>query len=53
MDFDGVGDIRVGNIEDVSKLPNITKGLVERGYDSQVIQNILGGNFMRVFSSVW
>ena len=53
MDFDGVGDIRVGNIEDVSKLPNITKGLVERGYHSQVIQNILGGNFMRVFSSVW
>ena len=53
MDFDGIGDIRVSNIEDVSKLPNITKGLVERGYDNRAIQNILGGNFMRVFSTVW
>jgi len=53
MDFDGIGDIRVSNIEDVSQLPNITKGLVERGYDNQVIQKILGGNFMRVFSLIW
>mgnify|MGYP001175771776 FL=1 len=53
MDFDGIGDIRVSNIEDVSQLPNITKGLVERGYDNQAIHKILGGNFMRVFSLIW
>ena len=53
MDFDGVGDKRVRDIEDVSKLPNITKGLAKRGYDKDAIKNILGGNFMRVFSSVW
>ncbi len=53
MDFDGIGEKRVGGIEDVTKLPNITKGLAERGYDKDTIKNILGGNFMRVFSSVW
>jgi membrane dipeptidase len=33
--------------------PNITKGLVARGYSDQEIEKILGGNFMRVFKAVW
>jgi len=52
LDFDGVEDARVTGIEDVSKLPNITRGLVKRGYGVEAIGKILGGNFMRVFAAV-
>lgn len=53
LDFDGVGDDRVVGLEDVSMLPNITQGLVDRGYGPQTICKILGGNFLRVFQQVW
>jgi membrane dipeptidase len=33
--------------------PNVTKGLVARGYSNQEIEKILGGNFLRVFKAVW
>ncbi len=35
-------------LEDLSKLPNLTRGLVYRGYDDESISKILGGNWMRV-----
>lgn len=38
--------------EDVSLLPEITKGLVARGYSEQDIKNILGINFLRVLKEV-
>jgi membrane dipeptidase len=53
MDFDGIGDIRTEGIEDVSKLPNLTRGLVARSYTDEVISKILGGNFLRAFRAVW
>jgi len=34
-------------------VPNITKGLVGRGYSDQEIKKILGGNFLRVFETTW
>jgi len=40
------------DIETVSKWPNITRGLVSRGYSDDDIQKIIGGNFMRVFEKV-
>jgi membrane dipeptidase len=52
MDFDGVKDARVEGMEDVSKLPNLTAGLVQRGYARERIQKIMGGNFLRVFRAV-
>ena len=52
-DFDGLGDMRVKDIEDVSKLPNLTQGLMDRGYSEENIKKILGGNFLRVFSVVF
>jgi len=52
MDFDGMEDARVTGIEDVSKLPNITQGLIERGYSAEAVGKILGGNYLRVFSEV-
>jgi len=39
-------------LENISKLPNITRGLVKRGYSDSEIEKILGGNFLRLFETV-
>lgn len=49
-DFDGT-PYSPNELQDVSKFPNITKGLVERGYNKGEIEKILGGNFIRVFKA--
>jgi len=33
--------------------PKVTELLVQRGYGSEEIKKILGGNFLRVFEEVW
>jgi microsomal dipeptidase-like Zn-dependent dipeptidase len=33
--------------------PLITQGLLDRSYDEESIQKILGLNFLRVFREVW
>jgi len=33
-------------------MPNITRGLVARGYTDEDIEKILGGNNLRVFKEV-
>ena len=38
--------------DDYRDLPNITRGLVARGYADEDILGILGGNFLRVFRAV-
>lgn len=38
--------------EDYRDFPNITRGLVKRGYTDDQIKGILGGNFLRVFEDV-
>ncbi len=38
--------------EDVTKLPNITKGLIRRGYAEEAIRKILGNNMLRVLRQV-
>ncbi|HKY32323.1 MAG TPA: dipeptidase [Candidatus Polarisedimenticolia bacterium] len=50
-DFDGVTSLPRG-MEDVSKLPAITRALLERGHSEQDVEKILGGNFLRVFDDV-
>ena len=35
-------------LEDLSKLPDLTRGLVARGYDDESISKILGENWLRV-----
>jgi membrane dipeptidase len=40
-------------IETVTDFPNITKGLVGRGYSDTEIRKILGENFLRVFKKVF
>jgi membrane dipeptidase len=50
-DFDGIGTPPEG-LEDVSKMPNITRLLVKRGYSDEDILKILGENHLRVFKQV-
>lgn len=40
-------------IDDVTKIVEITRGLIARGYSDQDIEKILGLNFLRVFKEVW
>jgi membrane dipeptidase len=49
-DFDGTINTP-HDLENVSKYPNITKGLLERGYSKRDIRKIMGGNFIRVFKA--
>ena len=39
-------------IETFADWPNITRGLVSRGYSDREIEGILGGNFLRLFERV-
>jgi membrane dipeptidase len=50
-DFDGIGSTPEG-LEDVSKMPNMTRVMVKRGYSDEDILKILGGNHLRVFKQV-
>jgi membrane dipeptidase len=40
-------------LEDVSKLPALTAGLLARGHTPDDVRKILGGNALRVFRTVW
>jgi membrane dipeptidase len=50
-DFDGVGCVPEG-LDDVSKWPNLTRKLLEKGYTAQEIRNIYGGNMLRLMHQV-
>jgi len=50
-DFDGVSCTPVG-LDDVSKYPNLTRALLEKGYSADDIRKIYGGNFLRVMRAV-
>ena len=40
-------------LDDPRYFPNLTKALLERGYDEEETKKVLGGNFMRVYSQIW
>jgi membrane dipeptidase len=50
-DFDGVSCVPEG-LEDVSKWPNLTRALLEKGYTASEIRKIYGGNLLRFMKSV-
>ena len=50
-DFDGVPCVPDG-LEDVTKYPNLTRALLEKGYTAEDIKKIYGGNFLRVMRQV-
>jgi membrane dipeptidase len=39
-------------MEDASKLPRITDALLKKGYSARDVENILGGNILRVMEQV-
>jgi len=51
-DFDGFSGKRPEGLEDVTRVPNITEGLIERGYSEEDVKKVLGGNFLRIFREV-
>ena len=50
-DFDGVTCTPTG-LEDVSKFPNLTRALLEKGYTPDDIRKIYGGNTLRLMRAV-
>lgn len=46
-DFDGITSAPIG-LDDVTTYPIITKALIEKGYSTEDINKILGGNLLRV-----
>jgi membrane dipeptidase len=50
-DFDGIPFTPSG-LEDVTKMPNITKELVKRDYSLDDIKKVLGENHLRLFRKV-
>jgi len=50
-DFDGVSALPIG-MEDVTRLPRIAQGLLDRGYSESDVKKILGGNMLRVLDQV-
>lgn len=51
-DFFGIERAPSG-FQTMAELPNLTAGLVARGYTDEVIRKVLGDNYLRVFSQVW
>lgn len=50
-DFDGITCTPEG-LDDVSKFPNLTRALLEKGYSAADIKKIYGGNTLRVMRQV-
>jgi membrane dipeptidase len=45
-------DLWLPGLEDVDEVPNITRGLLDRGYSDDEIRKIMGGNVMRLLERV-
>jgi membrane dipeptidase len=50
-DFDGVVSFPAG-LDEVSLLPNLTKGLLARGWSEDVVRKVLGENLLRTMREV-
>jgi membrane dipeptidase len=51
-DFDGTDGMFPEGMEDISKTPNLVRGLMERGFSDEDILKVLGGNTLRVMREV-
>jgi len=45
--------VSVKGLSEDEEVPNVTEGLMKRGYSNEEIELILGKNFLRVFKEVW
>ncbi|MEM2896706.1 MAG: dipeptidase [Candidatus Bathyarchaeia archaeon] len=53
LEMDGKIYVFPKGIDSVVKFPNITAGLLSRGYSDDDVEKIIGGNFLRVFERVF
>ena len=51
-DFDGMGPLTPRGLQDVSRYPALTAGMLARGHDPSTVRQVLGLNFLRVFEQV-
>lgn len=40
-------------LEDISKIPALTRALLQQGHSEEMLLKFLGGNYLRVFEHVW
>jgi membrane dipeptidase len=45
--------IYVKGFENISALPNVTQGLLDRGWSDADVRKVLGENWLRVYGKVW
>lgn len=45
--------IYVKGFENITELPNVTRGLIKRGWSTGEILKVLGENWLRVYKQVW
>jgi membrane dipeptidase len=43
----------VKGFESIAELPNVTRGLIRRGWSTAEIRKVLGENWLRVYEKVW
>ncbi len=43
----------VKGFEKISELPNVTRGLIQRGWSTAEIRKVLGENWLRVYEKAW
>ncbi len=43
----------VEGFERITELPNVTRGLIERGWSEAEVRQVLGENWLRVYEQVW
>jgi microsomal dipeptidase-like Zn-dependent dipeptidase len=43
----------VKGFETVSDCPKVTEGLLGRGYSTEEVRKIMGGNWLRLYQEVW
>jgi membrane dipeptidase len=43
----------VDGFDSIDKLPNVLRGLAQRGWTSEEIRKVMGGNWLRVYRQVW
>lgn len=46
-------DDHLEGFRSMEHLPRVTQGLLDRGHSEADVQKVLGGNFLRVFRTVW
>ncbi|MBL8268539.1 dipeptidase [Steroidobacter sp.] len=43
----------VQGFENIGQLPNVTRGLLSRGWTTTEVHKVLGGNWLRVYRQIW